>query len=392
MPPSNRLSSSGETLGGALARLEVDLSFALALLDSRSFRTLVLDGRSVLNARMALDAGWLRIEASNSTITRDRVGHENDPACDFAELVSNAGLTTTGVGRRSIDAAEASARRLVLSLLTARPSDFARLLDLAPLVEVATYRVAMRAVTVLDERRRDVLAAMSAGAREASELLVNYRDLVDTMGRATLIGVDAGSPWLMGMARSFAWSSWTPSFPGSRERDLQSALIGARSASRFGPEVIDDYLKIFRRAEHPLIALDALLGLTAIGLRHSSARDALVHALDAEMAQLSERKALRPDLVALGYAAARRALRDGRLAKLDGRDLGVNAFDFDTSGEAPAFKFVAAAVEIPALEFVTMGLKPNQTTPDVARSRFAQAWVGDFVDLEGLPPTAFGRA
>jgi hypothetical protein len=123
---------------------------------------------------------------------------------------------------------------------------------------------------------------------DAVELVIGYRTFVDTLARTTLFATDAGAPWLAEGASVFEWSKWTPSFPLIRERDLRSAAIGARVASLFGPTVIESYLNALRRTRHSLFALDAIVGLTAIGLRHPGAREAVLRSVEKEVAKIPD--------------------------------------------------------------------------------------------------------
>jgi hypothetical protein len=177
-----------------------------------------------------------------------------------------------------------------------------------PLVEVPAYAVGAQFMVVLDAMRRDVGQAQAEDRPDADRLVLGYRGSINALGSSTLLATDAGSRWLSDMAADFSWVTWTPSFPLARERDLWSALIGARAASRFGPAVIDRYLEALRRARHPLHAFDALLGLVAIGARHRGERGASIKGLEQALARLPERELLRPDIVALAHVEARRAL------------------------------------------------------------------------------------
>jgi hypothetical protein len=185
---------------------------------------------------------------------------------------------------------------------------------------------------------------------------------------------------------------WTPSFPLARERDRWATLIGARAASRFGPALIDRYLEALRRASHPPNALDALIGLAAIGLRYPKERSVLVRSLDQEYAKLRDRKMLRPEIVATGHAEARRVLTEKTPMRLASINQQEDAFNLDLGGRMPVFGLIPGAIESPAWTFIPASNEATPMSPRVARDTFVRAWGGAYPDLDSFPPWAFGRA
>ena len=58
-----------------------------------------------------------------------------------------------------------------------------------------------------------------------------------------------------------------------RERTVWLSAAAARSAIAFGADIIDRYLDVLARATHVMQVVDALFGLTAIGLSDDNVRD-----------------------------------------------------------------------------------------------------------------------
>jgi hypothetical protein len=135
-----------------------------------------------------------------------------------------------------------------------------------PLLEKPAYRICARMVDMLDNARRAVVPGLKTN-EAPDDSLVGYWAIVQTIARLTLLASDPQArPWLVDMADSFEWRRWTPSVLLLRERVCWLAACAARSAIAFGPPVIDKYLSILSRSEHPMTTFDALFGLSAIGL------------------------------------------------------------------------------------------------------------------------------
>lgn len=88
-------------------------------------------------------------------------------------------------------------------------------------------------------------------------------------------------PWLVDMARTFEWRTWTPSFPYVRERSLWFTGVGAHMARAFGTAVTDRYLATLARSKRPFQAVDALTGLVAIALSEPTETQAIVASIRA---------------------------------------------------------------------------------------------------------------
>ena len=141
------------------------------------------------------------------------------------------------------------------------------LLKWAPVLEQVAYRYTARTTTLLDRLRPELLTAADEPSAARDQKLLEYWSLLHTGGHFSLLASSAEArPWLTGMAQSFTWETWTPTFPLLRERTLWLAAVGARSAVAFGEPVIEPYLTALALANHPLRTMDALCGLVAIAL------------------------------------------------------------------------------------------------------------------------------
>ena len=79
-----------------------------------------------------------------------------------------------------------------------------------------------------------------------------YWDHVHALSHMTLLATSAEpTAWLLDMAKSFEWHTWTPSFPLVRERMFRLALRGAWVAARFGPHLVDRYLRAIHERRTP---------------------------------------------------------------------------------------------------------------------------------------------
>ena len=376
-------------IAGALARFEMELRLGLALRDSRPLRAAVLGDAASVFINLPMGGGYMAISIGGVRLFR---GHHAErgggPALSHSDLVGSAPLQSS-IAKEATDAAEEGARRLVTDLIFNDRWDYGGLAEWAPLAEVTAYDVAGRIAMGLDRMRRTVHDACALSRADADELVIGYRTFVETLARTTLFATDAGAPWLAEVASVFEWSKWTPSFPLIRERDLRSAAIGARAASRFGPAVIERYLETLRRARHPLFALDAMVGLTAIGIRHPGEREALLRSLEKEVAKIAGVTMPAIEVVVVGHAHARCLLGGERWR--DGGSLSrrQDAFNLDVRGRMPIFTCLAGAVENPANSFVRANTKPK--SPKLEKELFSRAW-SDYPSLESLPESAFGRA
>jgi hypothetical protein len=148
-------------------------------------------------------------------------------------------------------------------------SEFDAIFRWGPLIETPAYRFVARATATLDGWRNSALSEAANGASEPESVISFYYPLSHTAAHLTLLCSElGGGPWLAEMARSFEWTTWTPSFPLVRERTVWLAAAAAKSAAAFGPDVVDRYLRVATDSRHAYKAFDALFGLAAIALAH----------------------------------------------------------------------------------------------------------------------------
>jgi hypothetical protein len=269
---------------------------------------------------------------------------------------------------------------------------YGRLLEWSPLIEMSVFKLAAVLFQVLDRMRPEVHQAIISDQAQAPALTALYHRMVLTSGRLILLSTDAGGPWLPEMSLSFRWINWTPSFPMVRERSIWTTMVGARAASRFGPGVIDRYLETLGRAHHPLHALDCLIGLGAITLRHPEEQQRVFDGLGRQIAKLRSGKILRPDIVESGYEQVRRLLAVGAGGASANYSRDRDAFALGHDGRLPMFGLMAGAVGCPPIDFIPEGSIDQQWSPELGRQHFLRAWGGAQLDLASLPSSAFGHA
>jgi hypothetical protein len=238
--------------------------------------------------------------------------------------------------------------------------------------------------------RDEVRSAYARDLADRDQRALGYYGLVRVMERATLLATDAGGEWLVGMAKSFEWGNWTPSFPLSRERMLAGALVGARAASRFGVGVIEGYGEVLATAGHATKSLDAIAAIAAIGIRHPAERDAVALHLEEALARLSSGPVSHGAAVEEAIRQALRLMAKGRTASpLMLSDWRGDSFSRDGVGHMLLLRLLTSAVENPAWQFIPGPTRPHRLSVSSARHSFARAWG---MDLPGDPPWAAGGA
>lgn len=150
----------------------------------------------------------------------------------------------------------------------------------SPLIDRAAYRFVAQACATLDEWRSAARAEVASGVSAPDSVIAYYFALSHTMGHLCMLSSEPGAvEWLAGMANSFEWTNWTPSFALLRERTLWLAAAGAKSAAAFGPGVVDRYLRIATDTHHAYKLFDALFGLAAVALTHDQALTPITKAI-----------------------------------------------------------------------------------------------------------------
>jgi hypothetical protein len=152
----------------------------------------------------------------------------------------------------------------------AAPRSRAQMDDLikwAPTFEQQATRISTLEIMLVDALRKDVIAGLATPTAEAELRVREYVGLLRMIADLQLLASDDGArPWLEGMAKSFEWKHWTPSWPLVRERFVEFMPAAAWSVQAFGPSLIDGYLGALVRSSHPMLVFDALFGLIALAL------------------------------------------------------------------------------------------------------------------------------
>jgi len=154
-----------------------------------------------------------------------------------------------------------------------------------PLLAVESYRQVAHASAALDVERRELVTAAERDEAPPQALL-SYWALIHLIGNAALIATMGGEhDWLAGLARSLPHGgNWTPSFVLVRERCVRLALRAGWAAAAFGEAVIPRYLATLLPGVAPLRVFDAVLGLSAIGVRHPGLAKAIGRELGSALA------------------------------------------------------------------------------------------------------------
>jgi hypothetical protein len=310
--------------------------------------------------------------------------------------------------RLKVSGARAEAERLVRALQGGADhlsvDDFNAALHWASLLAVDAYLHTSLTQMLLDQTRPLVRSKPTEG------ILRWHWGQIHALSHWTLLATSAEpTAWLSTMAKSFEWETWTPSFPLVRERVLRLAVRGAWAAARFGPSVIEPYLRFIVDAPHLLRTFDAVLGATAIALGSWTDRARLKRAIEralekrtARAVDENERWVLRacgrsvavamedPRLAeqmtltrGLVQASVRRVRDDANVRKLAlslALDDDIDGAEIDDEGYMPAIIALPGVVSAPAsIFFPAPGTASRQTGEHAAR-------------LRGVPERTLGSA
>ncbi len=196
-----------------------------------------------------------------------------------------------------------------------------------PLIEAPAYRFVARASSTLDGWRGSALREAANDMSPPETVMSFYYPLNHTMAHLTMLCSESGAGrWLADMARSFEWTTWTPSLPLLRERTVWLAAAAAKSAAAFGPDVVDRYMGALANSRHVLKAFDALFGLASIALAHNRVlapiTKAVVAAEDASIGRITTGVEQAPMMFRSAIALLRRWADDRRADPVALRQLG----------------------------------------------------------------------
>jgi hypothetical protein len=197
----------------------------------------------------------------------------------------------------------------------------------APAIERVAFRFCAHTVILLDKLRPALVVGLNEPDGPLEERLIEYWNLAHTMGHLSLLASPRDAhPWLNGLANSFEWLNWTPTFPLLRERTLWLSAVAARCAIAFGEGTIDKYLATFSHADHPLKSFDALFGLLAIALDQERIAAHVVAEIQ-RIRRAPRRRAPFDAWVETMTATALNVLRDPATAKLRFDQIGSLGMD-----------------------------------------------------------------
>ena len=278
---------------------------------------------------------------------------------------------------------------------------FKDLLDWAPLLAPIAYRMVARIAMLLDLMRPGIRDTLRWTSVDAVQSRLHYWRLLALLGRLTLLSTHGSQPWLADMANSFPWRNWTPTFTLLRERSLWHCAIAGRAAAAFGPGVLDAYSMMLDRVTHPAKALDCLVGLTSIGLRHGGARTHVASLLDQRRSRLSRRAVTDIELFLIGFDQALELLAVAEVGSRSGALRGkqtlspsalilADPFDHGIDRRFPALEILPAALSARSWEFLpgtSIGARHRNSPadPDIVEM-FRRAWVdGGETERSALP-------
>ncbi len=199
------------------------------------------------------------------------------PPAGVAQLDLETPLAVEGPLRPALEKAtdEAGAFPRAYDLMTPvfdaatprRRAEMAELIGWAPAFEQVAARISTRTVALVDGLRPAVLESLGAPNAETELRVREYAGLLNAIADLQiLVADDGGRPWLDGMAKSFPWARWTPSWSLVRERLIGFTPAAAWSVQAIGPGILGAYLDALVRADHLMLIFDALFGLAALGI------------------------------------------------------------------------------------------------------------------------------
>lgn len=375
----NLRDSADEALVTDIEAIRHVVDMCLALDADASLRALVLRGAKRRAFAQTFGSACLLVTERGLTLSRDASETSHAPSLD--DLLRDVSLSVAANRPPSSLRPKKRADRMIQALLRGERAGFVGLLAWAPVVEQIAYRATARISTMLDEDRGSIIQQRYRSAAKQRQLLRRYWALATLMSRLTLLATTSGaSSWLTEMSQSFVWTQWTPSIVLVRERLLGFATIGGRAAAEFGPGVLAGYEGALDRSRVPTLALDAVLGITAIALRHPTTREDCRLIMRNRLQAISRRNNFEDATVLLGLRQALRLIdesQEHRGAKSSiPRDFYADAFTFSSNGECLAIAALPGALADQA--WTALPPQRTQAGPTISdalgKELFARAW------------------
>jgi hypothetical protein len=262
------------------------LALALALQREPELRAAVAGTRTPHAYAICFGNGGPYLKVHDGKITGSALVSSEAPLGEtldiYESLKTNAEVTMTLHSR--MRAAHDDAERLIVAMTEDADrfaaADFEKLEPWSAVLASDAYRQGVLIQLIIDHWRPHLVEGLN------DETLRSYWKRIHSLSHLTLLAASAEpTSWLAGMARSFTWQTWTPSFPLVRERVLRLAVRGGWTSARFGPEMIEPYVKNVISGQL-LRAFDAVLAIVSIAVAHDGERKAISAEL---FARLEER-------------------------------------------------------------------------------------------------------
>ena len=271
-------------------------------------------------AQLPASKSWILVE----NLSRAALVHQ--PPLDVPNIDLDVPFSVGGPLREALEKAteETEGFQRAYGLLTpvfdvTAPRSRAQMVDLmawTPTFGPLAMRIATRGVMLVDALRRDMLAGLDAPTPQADLRVREYVGLLRTIADLQLLAADAGArPWLEGMAKSFQWRQWTPSWSLVRERLVEFTPAAAWSVQALGPGVVESYLDALVRADQLMLIFDALFGLVALALSAPAEVPAIVSAIKNRRAFIQTPAASERDFVTWLVTAASTVIAAPNLTK-----------------------------------------------------------------------------
>jgi hypothetical protein len=304
-----------ELLAAAQSQMVTRLAYAIAIgrdaVLQQYFARLASgdQGQPFLVSQLKRQA-WLRVDRDGTSLHRE-------PPLGLSSIDLDEALETKPLLAQALDVAISATNAVEAAVDLLRPvfepfpmmsrSEFQAVYGWAPLLEHLAYHSAMRALHVIDALRPTVRHDLGKERDPNSEALETYWKLIHSIGQLTLLASHSEArAWLSEMASGFVWETWTPTLILTRERTSWLGAVAAKAAIAFGETAVESYLRKLAQTEHPMMAFDALFGLSAIALANPRSTGSILNEILAgKEAHLARAKAYAGYLSGVYKSAAR---------------------------------------------------------------------------------------
>ena len=168
----------------------------------------------------------------------------------------------------------------MLNLLTWRPwglsrEEFAAIAAWVPLMHLRFFTEIFPSASTAMSFRETYLAIQTKAFRNGErtrDALLKHWNICHGIGVRYALAMMGELHWVE--AFGARWDEeYGPTWHATDQHVLAVALRGAWAAARMGKPLLPTYKRILSTQRHPSVTLDALIALTAIGIRHTSLRE-----------------------------------------------------------------------------------------------------------------------